>query len=418
MGKAVRASRNRPGQTTGSDLLVGVIVDPSLPYDREIARGVAQYAREAGNWRLYIEEEEPRRLPDFQTWAGHGLIASFDDQRVARAVEAAGVPVVAVGGGAGYYDPVSRIPYVDTDNERIAEIAAEHLLDRGLQSYGFYGLPPSPTAVWSQARARSFMARVSAAGKSCKTFIAGHEATQWQAMQHELVQWIASLPKPVGIMACDDIRARHVLEACRTAGFCVPHDVAVIGVDDDDLLCEFSDPALSSVRQAARRIGLEAARVLDRLMRRSGGKIRPGSRSRPERIKVPPIGVIARGSTQTVAVADPVIASVIRFVGERACERVGIRDVVRESGLSRWVLEDRFRRAVGHSIHDEILRVRLAEAQRLVTTTDLPLKVIAPRAGFLSVSYMTTLFRRHRGTTPAAMRRDAGGGDFPIKSQS
>ena len=418
MGKAAPASQKRLRQTTGSDLLVGVIVDPSLPYDREIARGVAQYAREAGDWRLYIEEEEPRRLPDFRTWAGHGLIASFDDQRVARAVEAAGVPVVAVGGGAGYYDPASRIPYVDTDNERIAEIAAEHLLDRGLQSCGFYGLPPSPTGVWSQARACSFMARVSAAGKSCQTFIAAHEATQWQALQHELVGWIASLPKPVGIMACDDIRARHVLEACRTAGFCVPHDVAVIGVDDDDLLCEFSDPALSSVRQAARRIGLEAARVLDRLMRRSGGKIRPGSRSRPERIKVPPIGVIARGSTQTVAVADPVVASVIRFVGERACERVGIRDVVRVSGLSRWMLEDRFHRAVGHSIHDEILRVRLAEAERLVTTTDLPLKVIAPRAGFLSVSYMTTLFRRHRGTTPAAMRRDAGGGDFPIKSQS
>ena len=111
MGKALRASRKRSGETTGSDLLVGVIVDPSLPYDREIARGVAQYAREAGNWRLSIEEEEPRRLPDFQTWAGHGLIASFDDQRVARAVEAAGVPVVAVCGGAGYYDPASRIPY-------------------------------------------------------------------------------------------------------------------------------------------------------------------------------------------------------------------------------------------------------------------------------------------------------------------
>ena len=128
--------------------------------------------------------------------------------------------------------------------------------------------------------------------------------------------------------------------------------------------------------------------------------------------------VIARGSTQTVAVADPVIASVIRFVGERACERVGIRDVVRASGLSRWVLEDRFHRAVGHSIHDEILRVRLAEAQRLVTTTDLPLKVIAPRAGFLSVSSMTTLFRRHRGTTPAAMRRDAGSEHFPITEQT
>jgi AraC-like DNA-binding protein len=153
--------------------------------------------------------------------------------------------------------------------------------------------------------------------------------------------------------------------------------------EDEDDRASVALGVLRRDGRVTRQALVEAARVLDRLMRVSGGRIRPGSRSRPERIKVPPIGVIARRSTQTVAVADPLIASVIRFVGKRACERVGIRDVVREIGLSRWVLEDRFRRAVGHSIHDEILRVRLAEAQRLVTTTDLPLKVIAPRAGVI-----------------------------------
>ena len=185
-------------------------------------------------------------------------------------------------------------------------------------------------------------------------------------------------------------------------------------MDDDDLRCDFSEPTLSSVRQAARRIGLEAARLLDQLMQRPGNTPRSTTRKpKARRIVVPPIGVVARRSTQTVAVADPVIASVVRFVRERACGRLGIRDVVRESGLSRWVLEDRFRQAVGHSIHDDIVRVRLAEAQRLLTTTDLPVKAIAKRAGAGSVSYMTTLFRRHLDTTPAALRRDAGGGRSP-----
>ncbi|NCY03323.1 MAG: hypothetical protein EBX36_10550 [Planctomycetia bacterium] len=127
---------------------MAVVVDPSLPYDREIAKGVAQYAREVGTWRLYIEEEAPRRLPDFATWAGHGVIASFDDERIAGAVAAAGLPAVAVGGGGGYYDPATGIPYVDTDNEQVAVLAAEHLLECGLASCGYYGLAPARTTGW------------------------------------------------------------------------------------------------------------------------------------------------------------------------------------------------------------------------------------------------------------------------------
>ncbi len=387
---------------------MAVIIDPSFPYDREIARGVAQYAHEVGDWRLYLEEEEPLRLPDFASWTGHGVIASFDSVDVARAVAAAGLPAVAVGGGGGHHAAAAGIPFVDTDDQRIGTVAADHLLERGLSSLGYYGLPHTPTRGWSQRRGDAFMARVSAAGKRCELFISTHEATQWQALEKELVAWLAGLPKPVGIMACDDIRARHVLEACRQAGLQVPHDVAVIGVDDDDLLCEFSDPPLTSVRQATRQIGMDAARLLDRLMRPSGGRHRNRKPRPPQRIVVPPIGVASRRSTQTLAVADPAIAAVIRHVRDKARGPLAIREVVRASGLSRWVLEERFRRAVGHSIHEDILRVRLTEAQQLVTTTDLPLKAIAPRAGFSSVAYMITLFRRHLGQTPAVMRRQAG----------
>ena len=397
-----RAASTRPDEASTAGPLVAVVVDLSLPFDREIAKGVGQYAREVGDWRLYLEEEEPRRLPDFGSWAGQGVIASFDDEWVARAVVAAGLPTVAVGGGGGYHDPARGIPYVETDDERIAELAAEHLLACGLASFGYYGLPPSPISSWSQARARAFRRRIEAAGHPYGELTPCHEATQWQSLQTELVHWLATLPGPVGIMACDDVRARHVLEACRTAGLRVPHDVAVVGVDDDDLLCELAAPPLSSVRQAARQIGLDAARLLDGLMRPVAGA------SAAPRIVVPPVGVVQRRSTQTIAVADPAIAAAVRLVRDRACGRLSIAEIVRTSGLSRWVLEDRFRRAVGHSIHEDVLRVRLAEARRLITTTALPLKTIAPRAGFGSVAYMTTLFRRHLGTTPAALRRAAG----------
>lgn len=387
------------------DTLVAVVVDPSSPYDRAIAMGAAQYARERGDWRLYVEEEQARRLPDFKEWPGQGIIASFDDTDVAQAVMASGLPVVAVGGGGGGFDPTSPIPYVATDNERIACLAAEHLLERAIEHFGFYGLPRSSTTVWSDARCEAFIRRITAVGRSCRPLIACHEANRWALLQTELAAWLSALPKPVGILACDDVRARHVLEVCRGLSLRVPHDVAVIGVDDDEFICELSDPPLSSVAQAARRVGYEAARLLDGLLQQGRTRARAEeSRVGPARLVVPPIGVVARRSTDTLAVADPVIAAVIGSIRERATRGLGIAELVKKSQLSRWQLEERFRRVVGRSIHDDILHVRLAEARRLVTTTDLPLKAIAPRAGLSSVTYMTTLFRRHFGLPPAAMR--------------
>lgn len=408
MARSGRIARH-PERSVAAGPLVAVVVDPSLPYDRELAKGVAQYAREVGDWRLYVEEEQARRLPDFTNWSGQGIIASFDEPHVARAVVAAGLPVVAVGGGGGAYSPASGIPYVATDNETIAILAAEHLLERALQHFGYYGLRPAPATVWSDARAAVFQRTISEAGRESAVLLARHDSIRWERLQEELAAWLAALPKPVGIMACDDVRARHVLEACRSLGLRVPHDVAVIGVDDDEFVCELSDPPLSSVAQAARKIGHEAARILDRLMRpeRTSHRGRPAV---PIRTVVPPVGVAARRSTDTLAVEDPVVARVIRTIRERACEPLAIAELVAASGLSRWQVEERFRRLVGRSIRDDLLEVRLAEARRLVTTTDLPLKVVAPRAGFRSIAYMTTVFRRHFRTTPAALRTAARGG--------
>jgi len=413
---AVRGTDVVPSSHQPPTALVAVVVDAAVPYDREIAKGVAQYAREVGDWRLYVEEEQCRRLPDLACWQGHGIIASFDDEQVVRAVTAAGIPVVAVGGGGGVHDvaggapvvdvPFVDIPFVDTDNLRIAVLAAEHLLERGLVHFGFYGLPTASAAVWSTARAAAFRQRLAESGHGCSTLTPRHDATQWAALQAELAEWLRSLPKPVGVLACDDLRARHLLEACAASGLRVPHEVAVIGVDDDEFVCELSDPPLSSIAQAARGVGIEAARILDRLMGRRPGHGRVPA-SVPPRTVVPPLGIVARRSTDTLAVDDAVVAAVIRAIRDRGCQGLSIAELVRSSGLTRWVLEKRFRTAVGHSIHDDLLRTRLGEARRLVTSTDLPLKQVPPRAGFRSVAYMTTLFRRHLGTTPAALRRSS-----------
>lgn len=397
------------GRESAQDgLRIAVVVDPSTSHGRELAAGAVQYAREVGDWRVVVAEGRDWTPPDALAGDVDGIVASFDDPSLVAAIRGRRLPAVAVGrndpnprgegrGTARNGRPSAgmRIPFVTTDDEKIAELAAAHLLDRGLRGFAFHG----DASDWAAERCRAFERRIAAAGFPCARLLAADDRAA-------LAAWLEGLPKPVGMMACDDSRARDVLEACRDRGLRVPDDVAVIGVDDDEFVCELVDPTLTSVAQASRRIGYEAARLLDRLLRPrrfSGADRRPSPV--PRRLLVEPTGVVPRRSTATLAVTDPVVAEVIRVVRARACDGLSITELVRMTGLSRWVLDDRFKRSVGHSIHDDMINVKLAEAQRLAAATDLPLKTVARRAGFRAVSYMTTVFRRHLATTPARFRR-------------
>jgi len=385
--------------------LIAIVMDTAVSFDREIVAGAAQYAREAGDWRLYVEEEPRLRLPNLQSWHGQGILASFNDPAIVEPIIAAGVPVVAVGGIAAH-DPASGIPLVATDDAAIAALAAEHFIDRGLRNFGYYGRLPSSTARWSERRGDAFIQRLAAAGFGCQRHTASQGPNDWAGLQGTLGDWLAALPKPAGVMACDDSCARHVLEACQARGIRVPHDVSVVGVDDDELVCELAVPPLTSIRQATRRIGHEAARLLDRLIRGGPDVVVPLE------TRIPPVGIVARTSSETLAVADPEVARVIETIRTRACGNLDIEELAAVYGLPRWKLEKRFRECVGHSIHDDIARVRLAEAERLLRGTGLPLKAIAPRAGFRSVPYMITVFRRRHGITPARFRKLERGRDI------
>lgn len=397
--------------------LVAVILDAARPYDRLVIGGIARYVRESAGWRLYVEEDPLEKLPDLSRWQGDGIIANFDDRQVARAVQGLSLPVVGVGGGYGWHDATSGIPYVYTDNVAIGRLGAEHLLACGLESLAFYGYPRTATSGWSEERADAFAAAARAAGRPCHVFTGRHAtARRWHDLQGELCEWLLGLPRPVGLMACNDIRARHVLEACRTLDLRVPHDVAVLGVDNDEMICDLTSPSLSSIDQSARRIGYEAAAILDRLMGRpdprghaapspaSGSEDDSEADSIPARRVIPPIGVVPRASTDTTATHDEAVLLVLRRLKSQPCFRPDIPGLASEACVSRSTLEKRFARVVGRSIHDEFVRVRLAALRRLVVETDLPLKAIALRAGFRSVQYMTTFLHRHTGLTPARLR--------------
>jgi LacI family transcriptional regulator len=184
----------------------------------------------------------------------------------------------------------------------------------------------------------------------------------------------------------------------------VPHDVAVLGVDNDEMICELTSPPLSSIDQSARRIGHEAAATLDRLMasRPRSGRSRPAGV--PRATVIPPIGVVARTSTDTMATTDEAVLSALEALRANPWKKPDIDGIADGVCLSRSTLENRFRGVMGRSIHDEFVRLRVAGVRRLIADTDLPLKSIAARAGFPSVQYMTTFLHRHTGLTPARLR--------------
>jgi len=381
---------------------VALIYDARQLYDVKVMAGVAAYVRKVANWSVYIEENslDDQRLPDLRTWHGDGIIADFDDPRVVAQVTASRIPSVGFGGGFGWYDPASRIPYFHPNNRAIARLAAEHLLDRGFHNFAFCGYPKSIVNGWSQERGREFAERVIESGFACSTYSGRHRTTRdWEGFRASLARWLASLPKPVGLMAADDKRARQVLEVCRLADIQVPDEVAVIGVDNDEMLCQLSHPSLSSVESGARRVGHEAAALLDRLM--------SGKRPRKHKFVADPEGVVTRQSTDVLAVDDGEVARAVAMIRGNAAAGITVQEVCDTLKLSRSTLELRFKRAMGRTLFAEIRRVQLQRAECLVRESDLTLKEIAAQSGFGSVQHMTTLFAARFGNPPAAYRRQA-----------
>lgn len=382
---------------------VAVILDASRAADRLVIGGIAQFVREraeagrpAGAWSLCVGDEPLRTPPALASWRGGGIIATVDDRRVAMALSEALVPVVGVGGDSGRHRPAPAFPQVRADHAAIGQIGAEHLLACGLPAVAFYG----GTAGWSGTRAETFRDAAAAAGRRCHVFPGGRGDARSREPKHEaLVAWLNSLPKPLGVMACDDLRARHVLEACEQLGLAVPADVAVLGVGNDDVLCALM-PSLSSVDASAGRVGYEAAALLERMMTAAT----PEQAAVVTSVVVPPAGVVARVSTDTLASDDAAAVEMLRTLRGSPWRKPPVAPVAARLGMSQATLENRFQAAFGRSIHAEFTRRRMERLRGLLIETDLPLKTIAVRAGFPSLQYMTTFVRRHAGITPARLR--------------
>lgn len=373
--------------------LVALLVETSNSYARGLLRGIHAYLREHRPWSIYLPElgrgEAPPRW--LRTWNGDGIIARIENLRIARAMRACRVPAVDLSAGR----LVPELPCVETDNQEIARLAFDHLYERGFRELAYCG---DDRFAWSGDRGRWFARWAAEADCSLDVYrpATKRREASWEQEERDLTGWVRRLPKPCGMMTCYDIRGRQVLEVCRRAGIAVPDEIAVVGVDNDDLLCNLADPPLSSVIPDTHRTGYEAAELLDRMM--SAEIVEGGVRL------IRPTGIITRQSSEVLATADAEVSTAVRFIRDHACDGIKVEDLLRAVPVSRRVLESRFRRTLGRTPHEEIVRIQLRRVRQLLEETDLPLAVIADRAGFKHVEYLSVVFKRHFGLPPSQYR--------------
>jgi LacI family transcriptional regulator len=382
-------------------LRIALLIESSRSYGRNLLYGIAEYARIYGPWTFYYRErsiDDP--LPKgLGRWRPDGIIARLVDPRVSRRVRRLGVPVVDLYHNQNY----PEIPQVVPDRDAIVRLAIEHLLQRSIRHFAYAGFH---NVLFSNQRRQAVLDQLAARGLTPAVFedstprrSVGLALNEDQASWHtaELTKWLQSLPKPTGLICCNDMRAYQVLEVCGQSGVRVPDDVAIIGVDNDPLLCQLSNPPLTSVDPDSRKIGYEAAGVLHRLIDRGEGV--------PRTTLVPPAGVVSRRSTDMLAIADQDVIDAVHYIREHACERIGVESLCNRAAVSRRTLERWFDAHLGHSPSDEILRVRLDRVKELLRTTDLPLEEIVSLAGFTYVKSLYRVFKTTIGQTPGEYRR-------------
>lgn len=372
---------------------IALLFDANQAFAREVMSGIASYlSSRRTSWELFVEDDFSLRLSSLARWQGDGIIAHFDDPAVAEALADSPVPVVAVGGSYGSEtDYPADVPYVATDNFKLVNLAYTHLIDVGLRQFALFSLPDGTRRRWALEREKAFRTLMQRDHFEVEIF-RGEGAGSWEEDVAQQIRWLQGLPKPVGIVAVTDARARQLLQACQLANIAVPEEVAIIGIDNDPLARMLSCIPLSSVIQGSVEIGRTAARMLHQLLE--------GTYLECSRILVPPAGINVLASSSFQPVRNPRVMRARHFIRQYACQGIKGDQVAAYVGVSRSTLETYFQQELGCSVHDEILRFKLDAATALLARGDCSVADVALRCGFTSMQYLFAVFKRELGCSP------------------
>lgn len=369
-----------------------------------LADGVADYARQHGDWDfttsppMLIEAQEISiNVHTLREWPGDGAIAILSDAAEAAAARELRIPVVCISGNLAD----CGVPRVMVDQYAVGRAAAEHLLDLGLRRLAYYGLE----GPWySRERQRGFVDRSREAGVPCELLVTPPNLDARATLRQRrdpVGRWLQSLRLPIGVLAVHDYRARVLADECLRLGLQVPHEVAILGVDNDLTACEFAQLSLSSVSTAAWTVGVEAARLLDQMM--SGRPVND------RELRIVPDGVIRRRSTDTIFVDDPNVSTAVQYMRDHLSESFGIAQVMKHVRVSRRRLHEQFQRMLKRTPYEYLCHLRVEHAKELLAVRErVKMQKIAKQCGFSSPARMRLVFQRLTGTTPLAYHRHQG----------
>ncbi|MDG1357919.1 MAG: DNA-binding transcriptional regulator [Akkermansiaceae bacterium] len=374
---------------------IAVLVDTSTGWGRRVIRGVANYAFKQPGWQITIEPRgtaEQVSLPE--GWQGDGVIARISSKRLYHELRVFGKPGVNV---SGIELKGVDMPRVINDYRTSAKLAVGHFANRGFRHLAYCG----PDKLSHVARhCAAFEKEAAEGGFSCEVFRRdkGLQNKSWQQTREALVHWLKRLPKPVGVFTWGSERGRSLLNACLEAGISVPEQVAVLGGDDDELLCDTCTPPLSAIVTPAEQAGYEAARILHALME---DKPAPG-----EDVLLAADEVYTRQSTDILAIEDQDVSRVVNYIRENIQDSsLQVADLADLVGLSRRALERRFNQALGYGPAHEVQTTRNQLVKKLLRETDMSITDVAARAGYASHEYMIRAFKKETGKTPLKYRR-------------
>jgi LacI family transcriptional regulator len=361
-----------------------LLLESSRNFGRELLYGIARYSRLHSHWSFYREPGGLKSsVPRLTNWNASGII--MRDSLITKELLDLELPTIIVLHDS---ERPKYLPTVITDAKTISKLAADHLLDLGLKHFAFCGYK---NIFWSNNRENYFQRYIEDAGFEVHKYESPihHKFKSWYHEQSFMKDWLIKLPMPIGIMACNDDRGQHILEVCKSLRINVPEEVAVIGVDNDQLICDLGDPPLTSVALNTESAGYATAELLDRLMN--------GEKMKGQEIIVSATHVIKRQSTDLLAIEDKNVADAIRFIRQNAKNKLRVDDVVAQTCLGRRSLESGFRKMLQRSIQEEIRRVRVELISQMLIETNLSVAQITSLFNFADYDHISRYFKKEKG---------------------
>jgi LacI family transcriptional regulator len=379
-----------------------LLIDFSEEYSKSLLRGISKYANENGPWvfcRMPTFYRETIGIDGILSWAkewgANGVIGQFYNGSEITKMLKAGIPVIA----EDFYERFNEVPNISGSYRETGKMGAAYFLKKGFKNFAFYGFK---NIVWSRERAEGFERALKDKGHSVHYF--EHKKSRsrelWYYRPSSLSKWLKSLPLPVAIMACDDNQGQHITQACRHLGFRIPEQVAILGVDNDELICNLSDPPLSSISLDAEKGGYEAATLLHKLMKKTGR----GKKDFYD-IQVKPIQVVTRQSTDIYATSDVHISSTLRYIHQNINSRLNVEHILLQIPLSRRSLEKRFLDITGFPVYKYIYNLRVEKFAQRLLETDKSIFEIAMEIGLEDGKNISRTFKKIKGCTPHEYRK-------------